>query len=359
MSGISTPEKIKAAYLKKALEVTLKEENLPTLGPHDVLVKVMAVGICGSDLHYYEFGKNAQKVVSRPIRLGHESSGVVAAVGEAVSRFKPGDRVAIEPGVACGKCSACKGGRYNLCPKVAFLGSPPVDGALIQYIRHPEDYLFALPDDVSFEEAALIEPFSVAIHACRRAKLQPGSTVSIAGMGPVGLLTVVAAKYFGAKSIIVSDLEASRLEVAKDLGATHAVQVSKEDALAVVAEVTNGLGVDVAFETAGSVKALHSALRMVRRGGQFLLVGMPPTDEVEFDIPLISSLEIDVYGVYRYANTYPIAIKMLSEIKGLAQKLVTHRFPLEETKEALECARTNKSKSLKIMIYPNGFTNYN
>ncbi len=345
---------MKAAVMSAPFEIDIVEMPLPELRDDEVLVKVMAVGVCGSDIHYYEHGRIGRFVVEKPIILGHECAGIVEAVGAAVTKFKPGDRVAVEPGVTCGRCPACKEGRYNLCPDVQFLATPPVDGAFVQYIAHREDFLFAIPDRLSYEEAALNEPFSVGIHAAKRAGVKPGQTVAIMGMGPVGLMAVVAAKAFGAKQIVVADLEPIRLEAALRLGATHAVNIRDADPVQAVREATGGIGADVAFETAGNPKALQSALYAVRRGGKLAIVGLPPQDEIPLNIPWIADNELDIFGVFRYANTYPQGISFLSSDIADVRSLITDRYPLEQTKEAMERARTNKSGSLKVVVYPNG-----
>ncbi|HEU5140529.1 MAG TPA: NAD(P)-dependent alcohol dehydrogenase [Bacillales bacterium] len=347
------PEKMKAAVLNRTFDIELKELDVPEVRDDEVLVKVIAVGVCGSDVHYYEHGRIGPYVVEEPIILGHECSGIVVDTGKDVSRFVKGDRVAVEPGVTCGRCEYCKIGRYNLCPKVEFLATPPVDGAFVQYIRHREDFLYPIPDHLSFETALLNEPFSVGIHAAKRADLHPGSSVAIMGMGPVGLMAVAAAKAFGATNIIVADLEENRLEAGKKLGASHAIHIRKEDPGQRIKELTSNRGVDVAFETAGHPAALKSALSSVKRGGKLAIVGLPPQDEVGVNVPLISSYEIDIYGVFRYANTYPEGIEFLSSDLIDADFLITDRYALQDTKQALEQARTNKSESLKVIVYPN------
>ncbi len=354
MNREAIPEVMKAAVLTKPWEIEIRELPVPEVGENEVLVKVMAVGVCGSDVHYYEHGRIGRFVVEKPIILGHECSGVVVATGERVSRVKVGDRVAVEPGVPCGTCDYCKQGRYNLCPDVSFLATPPVDGAFVQYIKHREDFLYPIPDHLSFEEAALIEPFSVGIHAARRAGLTPGSTVAIMGMGPVGLMAVVAARAFGASTIIATDLVPKRLAAAEKLGATHTVHILERQPEEAIREITGGEGVDVAFETAGHPKALQSALVSVRRGGKLSIVGLPPQDLIELNVPLIADRELDIFGVFRYANVYPQAIRFLSSGLADVRELVTDRYPLEGTRDALERARTQKEKSVKVFVYPNG-----
>lgn len=347
------PDKMKAAVLNRPFDIELKELDVPEINADEVLIKVMAVGVCGSDVHYYENGRIGRYIVEKPIILGHECAGVVVAAGREVSRFKRGDRVAIEPGVTCGRCEYCKKGRYNLCPKVQFLATPPVDGAFVQFIKHREDFLYPIPDSLSFEAAALNEPFSVGIHAARRVNLRPGSTVAIMGMGPVGLMAVYAAKCFGASRIIVSDFEANRLEAAKQLGATHAIHIKSQEPVREISELTRGKGVDVAFETAGHPTALQAALSSVKRGGKLGIIGLPAQDEIGVNVPFIADNEMDIYGVFRYANTYPEGIEFLSSNHVDVETLITHRYSLKETKQALEQARTNKSETLKAIVYPN------
>ncbi|MFF2094138.1 NAD(P)-dependent alcohol dehydrogenase [Paenibacillus sp. NPDC058174] len=347
------PAVMKAAVMVKPGEIVIQELPVPEPGPDEVLVKVMAVGICGSDIHYYEHGKIGPYVVEKPIILGHECAGIVAATGEKVSRFRNGDRVAVEPGIVCGRCAYCKQGRYNLCLEVQFLATPPVDGAFVQYIIMREDNLFLIPDHLSFEEASLNEPFSVGLHAAARTQLKPGSTVAIMGMGPVGLMAVVAAKAYGVSQIFVTDLEPIRLEAAIRLGATHAINVREHNAVEEIRRLTGGSGVDVAWETAGSPHALQAALSSLRRGGKLAIVGLPPQAEIPLNIPSIADNEFDLYGVFRYANTYPSGIAALASGISDVGSLITDRYPLAQTQEAMERARTNKAGSLKVMVYPN------
>lgn len=349
------PETMKAAVMQKTLDITIEELPVPRVSGEEVLVKVMAVGICGSDIHYYEHGRIGPYVVEKPLILGHECAGIVAAVGEKVTQFKPGDRVAIEPGITCGRCEHCKAGRYNLCPKVQFLATPPVDGAFVQYIKHRADFLYPIPDHLSFEAAALNEPFSVGIHAAHRARLKAGESIAIIGMGPVGLMAVVAAKAFGAGNIIVSDFEPNRLQAALELGAHHAIHAGEvSDVAAEIRKRTDDKGVDVAFETAGHPIALQTALASLHRGGRLSIVGLPQQDNIPLNIPAIADNELDIYGIFRYANTYPQGIQMLASGISNVDLMITDRYPLEQTLEAMERARTNKAGSLKVVVYPNG-----
>ncbi|MEJ8303983.1 NAD(P)-dependent alcohol dehydrogenase [Saccharibacillus sacchari] len=353
MTTTQVPATMKAAVMHRLREITIEEIPVPEIAADEVLIKVMAVGICGSDLHYYDHGRIGPYVVDGPFILGHECAGEIAAVGSEANRFQVGDRVAIEPGVTCGKCEMCKAGRYNLCPKVEFLATPPYDGAFVQYLKMRQDFVFPIPDHLSYEEAALVEPFSVGIHAASRSKLQPGSSIAIMGMGPVGLMAVAAAKAYGAATIIVTDLEPLRLEAAKKMGATHTINVLEQDAVAAIKEITDGKGVDTAWETAGNPKALQSALGSLGRGGKLAIVGLPAQAEIPLNVPFIADNEVDIYGIFRYANTYPKGIEFLSSGQIDASVLVTDKFPLERTHEAMERALNHKSECLKVVVYPN------
>ena len=349
----SLPLTMRAAVMDKPGSIEIKELPVPQISALEVLVKVMAVGVCGSDVHYYENGRIGRFVADQPIILGHECAGIIVAAGGKVTKVAVGDRVAVEPGVTCGQCDACKAGRYNLCPDVQFLATPPVDGAFVQYLAIRQDMVFKIPDHLSYEEASLNEPFSVGIHAAKRTRLQAGETVAIMGMGPVGLMAVAAAKSYGAAQIIVTDLEDVRLEAALRLGATHVVNAKQEDVLETIRRLTGGTGVDVAWETAGSPQALQSALQSLRRGGRLAVIGLPAQEQIPLNVPLIADSEIDIYGIFRYANTYPQGIEFLASGNLDTASLITDRYRLDDTREAMERAIHNKSGSLKIMVYPN------
>ncbi|WP_347401695.1 NAD(P)-dependent alcohol dehydrogenase [Alicyclobacillus mali (ex Roth et al. 2021)] len=350
MAGSSAlPKLMKAAYLVGSRQVEVREVPVPEPSPDEALIRVEAVGVCGSDVHYYEHGRIGRYVVDGPLILGHEASGVVVAVGANVKHLRPGQRVAIEPGVTCGRCDFCKSGRYNLCPHVRFLATPPVDGAFAQYIAHRADFVHPIPDDMSYEQAAMVEPFSVALHAIRRSGMRPGDRVAIAGMGPVGLFTVVAARRLGAGDVVVSDTVEKRLQLALRLGATEAVH-AKRGTIADAVHERFPDGVDVAIETAGHPDAVASLLPALRRGGRLVVVGLSQSPLKELDLTQLTDGEIEIAGVFRYANTYPAGIQLMREID--VWDLITDTFPLAEAGDALERARTNKSESIKVVVYP-------
>jgi L-iditol 2-dehydrogenase len=340
---------MKAAVLHKARDLRLDEVPTPQCGPDEVLVRVKSVGICGSDVHYWRTGAIGDFVVEKPMILGHEVAGVVAEVGEGVSTLQVGDRVALEPGVPCRRCEVCKTGRYNLCPDVRFFATPPVDGALSDYVLSPADFAYKIPDALSLDAAALIEPLSVGLHACRRGKLVAGQSVLITGAGPIGLTSLMAAKASGASTILISDVRPHRLELAKKLGATHTFD-AREDAEALVRAATDGRGVDLAIECAGAEPALVSCLKAAKRGGVIVVVGLG--DNANYTLPLLDLAvkELDIRGIFRYVYTYPAAINLLASGVVDVEAMITHHFPLSEMLTGFEYAEKGLGGAVKVMI---------
>ncbi|TKY45100.1 Sorbitol dehydrogenase [Spatholobus suberectus] len=303
-----------AAWLVGVNTLKIQPFKLPTLGPHDVRVRMKAVGICGSDVHYFKTMRNAHFIVKEPMVMGHECAGIIEEVGSQVKSLVPGDRVAIEPGISCGRCNHCKQGRYNLCPKMKFFSSPPVHGSLANQIVHPADLCFKLPDNVSLEEGAMCEPLSVGVHACRRANIGPETNVLIMGAGPIGLVTMLAARAFGAPRTVIVDVDDHRLSVAKSLGAYDIVKVSTniQDVAEEVVQIQKvmGAGIDVTFDCAGFEKTMSTGLSATQPGGKVCLVGMGRS---EMTVPLTpaAAREVDVVGVFRYKNTWPLCLEFL------------------------------------------------
>lgn len=344
--------KMKAAVLVKPGTIEIQELDIPRPTNDEVLVKVKSIGLCGSDVHYYQHGRIGSFIVEKPIILGHESAGEIVEVGSDVLGFSVGDRVTVEPGVTCGKCVHCKTGKYNLCPDVKFLATPPYDGAFCEYIAIRSDFVYKIPDEMTFDEAAMAEPISVGIHALRRGRLQAGETVVIMGMGPIGILAAMVAKVSGASRIIGVDFEESRLELSKKMGVTDTVCLKNENLAEKLNAITNHQGVDLALETAGNAKALQSALSSVKRGGRVVIVGLPPEDVATLNINDIVGSEIDIYGVFRYSNTYPTAIKIIANSDVDIKNIMTHYYTLDEVKDAFEKAITDKTNAIKIMVTP-------
>jgi L-iditol 2-dehydrogenase len=342
-----------AAVLNEPLSIEVKKVPVPKPAADEALIKVYCIGVCGSDVHYYEHGKIGRYEVKEPLILGHELAGEVVKVGKLVTNVAVGDRVAVEPGVTCGRCNHCKSGRYNLCPDVVFMATPPVDGAWSEYVTIRSDFLFKLPDEMSYEEGALLEPLSVGFHSMLRGKVSPADRLFVSGLGPIGLLAIQSAKLFGVTEIYASDVVPYRRELALEMGATAVVDPLSSSVKEKIAELTNRLGVDVVVESSGNQRAISDTVNVVNRGGRIVLVGLPTVDDIPLNISNLIDSEIDVYGVFRYANTYPAAIQALRRSTIDIRKVITHNYALKDIKEAVEMARTQKDTSIKIMIYPN------
>ncbi|WP_336023619.1 NAD(P)-dependent alcohol dehydrogenase [Halobellus salinisoli] len=304
---------MQTAVLVEPTSFELRDRDRPEPGPTDVLVAIREVGICGSDVHYYNHGRIGDYVVEDPLILGHESAGEVIAVGDDVSDLEPGDRVALEPGVPCRRCAHCKRGEYHLCEAVEFMATPPHDGAFAEYVAWPADFAYKLPESVSTLEGALCEPLSVGIHAVRRGNVATGDTVLVTGAGPIGLLVADAARAAGATDVLITDIVPEKLEYARDRGIDRAVNVAETSLDDAVDEYTDGVGADVVVEASGAEPSIRSTLDGVRRGGTVVLVGLADEAEVPFDVLDVIDNELDVHGSFRYANTYGAAIDLLAD----------------------------------------------
>jgi len=271
VTASALPETMRVSVLREAGQLELADWPVPRPGPGEVLVAVRSVGVCGSDVHYFQHGRIGDFVVRAPLVLGHEAAGRIAAVGAGVDAGRVGARVAIEPGAACGACGECKAGRYNLCPDMRFFATPPVDGALAEYVTVRADLAFDLPDAVSDDDAALLEPLSVGIWATGKAQLTAGSSVLIAGAGPIGLVTAQVARARGATTIAVTDIAAHRLAAALRNGATLALDAGDGPAA--------GLEFDAFVDCSGAPSAISAGIAALRPAGRAVLVGMGP-DEI-------------------------------------------------------------------------------
>ncbi len=333
MLGLSN----KAAVLHGIGDLRIEDRPVPVPGPRQVLVEVASVGICGSDVHYYEHGRIGDFIVRSPMVLGHEASGVVVGKGELAERHELGQRVALEPGVPCGSCRECRTGHYNLCRDVVFFATPPVDGALARYVTINEDYAFALPDEVSDDAGALCEPLSVGLWACRKAEIRVGSRVAVAGAGPIGASVTLVALASGATEVIVSDPVPSRRARLAEIGATAVVDSSSSSL------EKEAFDADVFIDCSGSPTAILDGIRCVRPAGAAVLVGMCPSAEVPFPIASVQNREIRLTGTFRYANTDPEAIALIASGAIDLEGLVDARFSLESSEEALTAARRDPS----------------
>ncbi|MCL2068417.1 MAG: NAD(P)-dependent alcohol dehydrogenase [Oscillospiraceae bacterium] len=327
-----------------------REIPMPLLKEKQVLVKLEYVGICGSDIHYFEKGRIGDFVVKGDFILGHECAGVICEVGEGVTSLKKGDRVALEPGCTCGQCEFCKTGLYNLCPDVEFLATPPYHGCLQEYLAFPEGMCFKLPENMSTKEGALVEPLAVGIHAAKQGGLTLGSSVVILGSGCIGLVTLLACKAFGATDITVVDIIPKRLEYAEKLGATRIINASLTDACEEISKITGGRGADIVIETAGSVKTVVQTSYMVKNGGTIVLVGMAPQDCIEYNFAKIMAKEATIKSVFRYRNIYAQAINAIAAGIIDVSGIITHEFDFLKTEEAFNYVIENTMDVVKAVI---------
>lgn len=334
------------AVLRTIKEIALEQRPMPEPGPGEVLVQVRSVGVCGSDVHYYEHGRIGSHVVEAPLVLGHEASGVITSVGSDVDPGLVGSRVAMEPGVPCGRCRQCRRGEYNLCPDVRFFATPPIDGAFAHYVTLPADFAHPIPDELSDDAGALIEPLAVGVAACRKASVAPGDRVLVTGAGPVGVLCAQVARAQGADEIIVADINADRLAQARSLGADRAVNTRSED-LASVGEV------DVLLECTGVEPVVAAGIQQVAPAGRVILVGMGAREESTLPVSTIQTRELMVTSVFRYANCYPAAIALAASGRVQLEALVGARFALAEAEQALRIGTTNPAV-LKAVVNPSG-----
>lgn len=297
-------------------------------------------------MHFWTEGRIGDFIVEKPMILGHEAAGVVRYVADDVVGFEQGDRVALEPGIPCSTCDECRQGRYNLCPQIRFFATPPVNGSLAHFISHPANFCYKLPPMVSFDEAAMFEPLSVGIHACRRGNVKLGDTVLITGAGTIGLVTLLVARAMGASQTIVIDIDADRLSVAKEMGADKVIVThSESDPKMSVQDIE----ADVCFDATGVESAVKACVYGAKRGGVVVLIGM---GQPEVSLPVLEATvkEVDLRSVFRYCNTYPTALELVASGKVQLKRLVTHRYKMLQTEIALECALNRANKAIKIMI---------
>lgn len=331
------------AYLDASHRFTIREEPVPRPGDGEVLVRIMANGICGSDVHFFHEGKLGNFVVEEPYVPGHEASGVVAGLGPGVRGLSVDDRVVVEPGIPCGRCGFCRDGRYNLCREVVFLSAPPINGTFCDYLVIRADSVHPMPQGMSFEQGALVEPAAVAVHAVNRAGVRNGDTAVVLGCGPIGLMTIQALKAAGGSKVVCVDLVPRRRERALGLGADLATEADEKNPALLE-------GADVVFETAGSSRATALAFGCARPGGTVVQVGWPEVNRVELDIAGFLDKELDYVAVNRYANAFPTAIAWIADGRIKATDMITHRFPLAEIEDAFRFTLEHRDEVIKTVV---------
>ena len=330
-------------------KIRISDCEMPEVSPDKVLIKVECCGICGSDVHFFRYGRIGEKIAPIPFVLGHEISGTVVKIGENVNNLKVGDRVAVEPGTPCGNCEMCRKGRYNLCENMEFLAAPPVGGALKMYIAHSANMCFKLPDNISFEQGALIEPLAVSMYACLRGDVGLGKTVCILGGGTIGILEVICCKALGASKIIVSDLYDKKLQKASDRGADVVVNVTKENLEEAVMRATDGKGCDVVIEAAGVAATMSQTWKYVKKGG-IIVVSGNVTEPVSYDFMSLMRKEADIRTIWRYKNLYPTLIDAVSIGKINLDGIVTQRFQFDESEIAFNYCVNHAEDILKVLV---------
>lgn len=339
--------KVAALTALKTVEIQMRPVPEPTNG--EVLVKIHHAGICGSDLHYYEYGGIGTQRVQYPMILGHEIGGEVIELGKGVDNLKIGDLVAVEPQRTCGKCEFCKSGRYNLCPHVKFLATPPIDGAFAEYITHPADMVYKLQGNLDTVDGALMEPLAIGLRIANQVNAVIGETAVILGAGTVGLVTLMSLHARGISNIFVSDLVDNRLAMALELGASKTFNAAHQDVLSEVMEATHGKGADMVIEVAGSSSATQQSVDMVKRGGRIVLVGYAKSP-INFDFRKLIMKEAYIITSRRYRNVYPVAINSVKNGLIPIRKLVTNKFPFSKIADAIEFSSKDKEHSIKTII---------
>ncbi|MBN1347209.1 MAG: NAD(P)-dependent alcohol dehydrogenase [Phycisphaerae bacterium] len=341
---------MQALVLEKTEELSIRDIEIEeTMGPRDVRIAIRNVGICGSDVHYYEHGRIGPFVVDAPMVLGHEAAGTVVEVGKGVTSLEKGDRVCMEPGIPDPTSKASRLGMYNLDPAVRFWATPPVHGVLRPTVVHPADFTFKLPDNVSFAEGAMVEPLAVGMHAANKARIRPGDVAVVTGAGTIGMVTALAALAGGCSRVIMSDVVQPKLDLAKTLGPILSVNASKDDLAAVVKRETDGWGADVVLECSGNEKAAGSAFGLICPGGCVVLVGMPGKP-IAYDVVAGQIKEARVEHVFRYAHVYPRALALMGSGKIDVKPLITDTFAFADGIKAFDFARKMPPTSVKAQI---------
>ena len=340
---------MKALFLDKTDLLSLRDEPLlQPLGDNDVRIKIVNVGICGSDVHYYRHGRIGGFVVNEPMVLGHEASGTVVETGLAVKNLKVGDRVCMEPGIPDYGSRETLRGMYNLDPDVRFWATPPVHGCLRETIVHPANLTFKLPDNVSFEEGALVEPLAIGVHAAKKARIAPGDTALVLGAGTIGLVTALAAIAAGCSHVIVADSKQEKLDFIRDHydARFSTFNVATGD---LKAHILAEGGVDIVFEASGSPQAILSTTGFLVPGGKVVLIGMPQAP-APIDIVEAQCKEIEFLTIFRYANVYDRTIKYIASGQINVKPLITHRYDFANVENAFRFAATMPGDAIKIMI---------
>jgi D-xylulose reductase len=341
---------MKALVLEEKHKLSLRDFSIDEpLGPHDVRVALRAVGVCGSDVHYYQHGAIGPFVVREPMILGHEAAGVVMETGSSVTNLKPGDRVCMEPGIPDPNSRATQLGIYNLDPAVRFWATPPIHGILRPTVVHPAAFTFKLPDNVSFAEGAMVEPLAVGMHGVNKARVRAGDVAVVIGAGPIGMVTALAAMAGGCSRVFIADVQPQKLELAGKYPGITPVNVREQDITKVLKEATEGWGADIVFEASGNVRALQGVFDPLCPGGCVVFIGMP-TELVPLSIVGAQVKEARIENVFRYAHVFPRALALMGAGKIDVKPLITDRFGFDESIAAFDFASNMPPQSVKVQI---------
>jgi D-xylulose reductase len=341
---------VQALVLERMGELRMRDIDLPLIvGPQDVKIAIHTVGVCGSDVHYYIHGHIGSYVVREPMVLGHEASGTVIEVGEDVTSFQVGDRVCMEPGVPNLSSRSSKLGQYNVDPEVTFWATPPVHGILLPEVVHPAAFTYKLPDQVSFAEGAMVEPFAIGMQAASRARITPGDVAAVIGAGPIGIMVAIAALAGGCSRVYLSDFSAEKLQIAEQYAGIIPVNLNDRKFKNAILHATDNWGADIVFEASGSAKAYEDIFDLVRPGGSVVLVGLP-VSPVSFDVAGAISREVRIETVFRYANIFDRALNLIASRKVDLKPLVTGIYRFENSIAAFERAARNLPTDVKLQI---------
>lgn len=343
-------KKMKVAVMNGVVKMGFVEREIPQPADNEVLVKLEYVGICGSDMHYYETGRIGDYVVEPPFVLGHEPGGVVVEVGKNVTHLKVGDRVALEPGKTCGHCEYCREGKYNLCPDVVFFATPPVDGVFQEYVAHEAALCFKLPENVDTLEGALIEPLAVGFHAANQGGAHAGQTAVVFGAGCIGLVSMMALKAEGVSRVYVVDIMQKRLDKAMELGATGVINSMNTDVQEEIGRLTEGKGVDLVIETAGMEVTTRQAIHITKKGATIVLVGYSKTGEMTLPLSLALDKELTFKTVFRYRHIYPMAIEAVASGKVNLKGIVSNIFNFDDIQAAMDKSVSDKANIVKSVV---------
>jgi L-iditol 2-dehydrogenase len=344
---------MKAALLTGIKKIEVREIPEPELTKDtDVLVRVGAVGVCGSDIHYYSEGGIGDQIVRYPFVVGHECSGTVEKAGASVRRLKPGDRVAVDPAIVCGTCDQCLAGRPNTCRRLLYLGTPEqLSGALCERIVVPEENGFLLPAELTLEEGVLVEPLTIAVHGLKLAGEPVPDTVAVLGAGPIGLSVLLAARAAGVRAVYVTDKIDSRVEAARKAGASWAGNPDREDIAARMRSLSPE-GLDAVFECCGDQSAFDQAIDILKPGGRLLIIGIPAVDRISFDIHVLRRKELSLHNVRRQRFSVREAIDLIRNKKVDVRFMATHTFALAEARQAFEIAAGYRDGVIRAIIRP-------